>query len=149
MRPKGSIVELVDSGLFILATNPWTSGRLASIARREGYVVKSNVIVRRSPPWSKRRLYLHGMSKRQLERIIDFKETILAARRAGKIGEGRPAPLAIVEKYGRKKPRVYKSKAKPIEQLEAEITKLREALARAPEKVPAVAPAPGIGRVLE
>jgi len=146
-RAKEGIVELVDSGLFILATNPYTSGKLASIAREHGFRVKSRTIIRRSPPWSKARLYLAGMSRKQLEQIAKFMETIIEGREAGKIGEGKPAPVYIRKKFGMRKPRVYVSKAKPLEDLRADLAKIREAIAKAPEKVPAVAP--GVGRVLE
>jgi hypothetical protein len=148
-RAKEGIVELVDSGLFILATNPYTSGKLASIAREHGFRVKSRTIVRRNAPWSKARLYLAGMSRKQLERIAKFIEAIIEGRETGEIGEGKPAPVYIRKKFGMRKPRVYVSKAKPLEDLRAELAKIREAIAKAPEKVPAVALAPGVGRVLE
>jgi hypothetical protein len=145
MRPKGSVLELVDSGQYILATNPYTSGKLASTAREHGFRIRSPTIVRRNAPWSKARLYLHGMSKKQLERIAKFIETIIEGREAGEIGEGKPAPVYIRKKFGIRKPRVYVSKAKPMETLRKELAKIREAI----EKAPVVATAPTAGRVLE
>jgi hypothetical protein len=144
---RGDIVELIDSGLFILATNPYTSGKLASIAREHGFRVKSRTIVRRNVPWSKARLHLAGMSRKQLEHIAKFIETIIEGREKGEIGEGKPAPVYIRKKFGKRKPRVYVSKAKPLEVLRAELEKIREAIAKAP--VAPLAPVPGIGRVLE
>jgi hypothetical protein len=148
MRANGLYTELIDSGLFIKATNPHLSGKLAEIAKEHGFRVKSPAIIRRSPPWSKSRLYLHGMSRKQLERIAKFIEAIIEGRETGQIGEGKPAHVFIRMKFGKRKPRVYVSKAKPLEELRAELAKIREAIAKAPEKVPAVAP-PGVGRVLE
>ena len=151
-RAKEGIVELVDSGLFILATNPWTSGKLASIAREHGFRVKSRTIIRRSPPWSKTRLYLNGMSRKQLERIASFIELIAEGVEKGEIGEDKPASRYIRMRLGVKKPRVYVSKAKPPAVLRELARKIREVATKAPEKVPAVAPlAPtaGVGRVLE
>jgi hypothetical protein len=146
MRAKGVTVELIDSGLFITATNPYLSGKLAKIARELGFTVKSTMIIRRSPPWSKARLYLNGMSRKQLERIASFIELIAEGIERGEIGEGKPASRYIRMRLGVRKPRVYVSKARSPSVLRELANKIRgiTPVPRAP--VPTV---PTVGRALE
>jgi hypothetical protein len=146
MRAKGAIAELIDSGLYIMATNPFLSGKLASIAREYGFRVKSPTIIRRSPPWSKARLHLHGMSRKQLERIASFIEIIAEGIEKGEIGEGKPASRYVRMRLGIRKPRVYVSKARPPSVLRELANKIRGITPAPRAPAPAVA---GVGRVLE
>jgi len=130
MRAKGVFQDMIRTGEYITAANPWMSGRLESVARQLGFVVKAPAIIRRAPPWAKARSYYAGMSAKQLERIAAFTEAIIEAREAGRLGrkaEGKLlAPEVIRQKFGPRKPRVVPSKAKPLEQLRAVATSARE-----------------------
>jgi hypothetical protein len=137
MKVRNLGMQLIESGLYVKAENPWNSGLLAKVAKELGFRVDPNSqVVRKSPPWSKARLYLAGMSPKQLEVIAKFIDAIATARERGVLGrkvEGKKlAPEVIREAFGPRKPRAFRSKAKPLEQLREEARKIREAIAVAP-----------------
>jgi hypothetical protein len=99
MKVNGVIAELVDSGLFTVATNPWLSGDLAQIASREGIIPKSTYVIKRTPAWSKKRLHLRGLRSNQREVIARFLETIAEGIDAGQIGKGKPASVYIKKAF--------------------------------------------------
>jgi len=88
MKVNGAIAELVDSGLFTVATNSWLSGDLAQIAATEGIKVKSYYVVKRTPAWAKRRLHLRGLRSNQREVIARFIEKVAEGMDNGQIGKG-------------------------------------------------------------
>jgi len=134
MRAKQAVTELIESGLYTLASNPYLTGDLRKIAEEHKFRIKSATIVRRKPPWAKTRLHLAGMSKKQLERVGAFIEAIIEGREAGEIGEKKPASRWIRLKFGERKPRVYVSKAQPLEDLRRRLARIKEALGKAPKE---------------
>jgi hypothetical protein len=99
VKVNGAISELVDSGLFTISTNPWLSGDLAQIAAREGIVVKTYYVVKRTPAWSKRRLHLRGLRSNQREVIARFIEKVAEGIDNGQIGKGKPASVYIKKTF--------------------------------------------------
>jgi hypothetical protein len=99
MKLYGVIAELVDSGLFTVARNPWFSGDLAQIAETEGLHPKTFYIVKRTPAWAKNRLHLRGLRSNQREVIARFIETIAEGIDAGQIGEKKPASIYIKKRF--------------------------------------------------
>jgi hypothetical protein len=99
MKADGVIAELVDSGLFTVATNPWLSGDLAQIASMEGIIPKSTHILKRTPAWAKKRMYLRGLRSNQREVIARFIEKIAEGKDTGQIGKGKPASVYIKKTF--------------------------------------------------
>ena len=153
MRAKGAVAELIDTGLFTLASNPWMSGSLASIAKQFGFNVKSPTIMRKTPPWAKARLHLDGLSPAQLEVIRNFINAVIDAKARGEIGRGAPASIAVKRALtGRRASpelRRARPRAKTVEELRgllSRVSSLIEQKARAPA---VVAVAPAVERRLE
>jgi hypothetical protein len=133
MKVNGAISELVDSGLFTIATNSWLSGDLAQIAAREGIVVKTYYVVKRTPAWSKRRLYLRGLRSNQREVIARFIEKVAEGVERGEIGKKKPASIYIKRTFkGNTVGRTEKPKRTPQElrQLANEIRRMKPARAQ-------------------
>jgi len=131
-------IQLIESGLYVKAENPWNSGLLAKVAKELGFRVDPRAqVIRKSPPWSKARLYLAGMSPKQLEIIAKFVDAIASAREKGELGrkaEGKKLASEVIrEAFGPRKPRSFKSKAKPLEDLKEFARKIREVIAKPEE----------------
>jgi len=94
-----AVAELVDSGLFTLATNSWLSGDLAQIAATEGIKVKTFYVLKRTPAWAKKRLHLRGLRSNQREVIARFIEKVAEGMDRGEIGEKKPASLYIKKAF--------------------------------------------------
>jgi hypothetical protein len=148
VRGDGVRAELIDSGLFTLARNPWLSGDLAQIAAIHKIYPKSTYVIKRTPPWAKRRLHLRGLRSNQRETIARFIETIAEGVENGEIGKGKPASIYIKEKFkGKGAGRTPKPKMTPDE-LRALANKIRAMKpAKAPMRVPAGAR--GVEREIE
>jgi hypothetical protein len=99
MKLYGVISELVDTGLFTVARNPWTNGDLAQIGAREGIYPKTFYIVKRTPAWAKNRLHLRGLRSNQRELIARFIEKVAEGMDAGQIGKGKPASVYIKKTF--------------------------------------------------
>jgi hypothetical protein len=99
MKLYGIISELVDTGLFTIARNPWTSGDLAQIAEREKMYPKTFYYVKRTPAWARKRLHLRGLRANQREVIARFIEKVAEGMDAGEIGEGKPASAYIKKHF--------------------------------------------------
>jgi len=99
MKLYGVISELVDTGLFTVARNPWTSGELKTIGEREGIYAKTFYIVKRTPAWSKSRLHLRGLRANQREVIARFIEKVAEGIDTGNIGKGKPASAYIKKTF--------------------------------------------------
>jgi hypothetical protein len=95
MKLYGTISELIDTGLFTLARNPWFSGDLAQIAKTYQMYPKTFYIIKRTPPWSKHRLHLRGLRSNQREVIARFIEKVAEGIDAGEIGKMKPASAYI------------------------------------------------------
>jgi hypothetical protein len=95
MKLNGSISELIDTGLFTIARNPWFTGDLAQIAQTYNMNPKAFYIVKRTPPWSKNRLHLKGLRRNQREVIARFLEKIAEGIERGEIGKMKPASAYI------------------------------------------------------
>ena len=147
MRADGVRAELIDSGLFTLARNPWLSGDLAQIAATHKIYPKSTYIIKRTPPWAKGRLHLRGLRSNQREVIARFIETVAEGVENGGIGKGKPASIYIKENFkGKTVGRTPKPKRTP-EELRALANKIR---AIKPVAVAAAARVrPGVEREIE
>ncbi len=99
MKLYGVISELVDTGLFTVARNPWYSGDLAQVAEREKMYPKTFYIVKRTPAWSKARLHLRGLRSNQRELIARFIEKVAEGVDNGGIGKGKPASAYIKKNF--------------------------------------------------
>jgi len=129
MKLYGVISELVDSGLFTVARNPWYSGDLAQIAERERLQVKSFYIVKRTPAWAKNRLHLKGLRSNQREVIARFIETVAQGMDEGQIGKNKPASIYIKKNFkGTKVGRTEKPKrtSDELRKLANDIRKMKE-----------------------
>jgi len=133
VRAPGLLAKLLESKVFVKATNPWTHPRLRKILEALGKAPKTDVIIRLAPPWAKSRLYLKGASEAQLERwefaATKFKET------AGLKAEERIPRLHKELATGRR-PR----KARPARDIRPAIRAELEARRRAPAVVAPTAP---------
>jgi hypothetical protein len=142
MKLYGVIAELVDTGLFTVARNPWFSGDLAQIAEREKMYPKTFYIVKRTPAWARNRLHLRGLRKNQRELIARFIEKIAEGMDRGEIGEGKPASVYIKKAFkGTKVGRTEKPKrtSDELRQLANDIRAMKQA------RMPVRAPAGGRG----
>ena len=151
MKVNGAIAELVDSGLFTIATNSWLSGDLAQIAATEGIKVKSYYVVKRTPAWAKRRLHLRGLRSNQREVIARFIEKVAEGMDNGQIGKGKPASVYIKKTFkGTRVGRTEKPKrtSSELRQLANDIRRLKPARER-PLMVAATATARGVEREVE
>jgi hypothetical protein len=140
MKVNGAISELVDSGLFTIATNSWLSGDLAQIASREGITVKTYYVVKRTPAWAKRRLHLRGLRSNQREVIARFIEKVAEGIDNGQIGKGKPASVYIKRAFkGTKVGRTEKPRktSDELRQLANDIRRMKPA--RAPVMATAAA----------
>jgi hypothetical protein len=149
MKVNGAIAELVDSGLFTIATNSWLSGDLAQIAATEGIKVKTYYVVKRTPAWAKRRLHLRGLRRNQREVIARFIEKVAEGVDNGQIGKGKPASVYIKKTFkGTRVGRTEKPKRTPeqLRELANEIRRMKPA--RAPVMAAAAA-ARGVEREVE
>jgi hypothetical protein len=148
MKLYGVISELVDTGLFTVARNPWYSGDLAQIAEREGMYPKTFYIVKRTPAWARNRLHLRGLRSNQREVIARFIEKIAEGIDTGQIGKGKPASVYIKRAFkGTKVGRTEKPK-----RTSDELRKLANDIrAMKPAKIPvrAMAGARGFEREVE
>jgi hypothetical protein len=138
MKLYGVISELVDTGLFTVARNPWYSGDLAQIAEREKMYPKTFYIVKRTPAWSKARLHLRGLRSNQRELIARFIEKIAEGIDTGNIGKGKPASAYIKKAFkGTTVGRTPKPKrtSDELRKLANEIRAMKPA--KAPVRVPA------------
>lgn len=99
MKLYGIIAELIDTGLFTVARNPWYSGDLAQIAEREKMYPKAFYIVKRTPAWARNRLHLRGLRSNQREVIARFLEKIAEGIDTGQIGKGKPASAYIKKNF--------------------------------------------------
>jgi hypothetical protein len=145
VRADGAIAILVDSGLFTLARNPWLSGDLAQIAATYKIYPKSTYILKRTPPWSKKRLHLRGLRSNQREVIARFIETIAEGVEKGEIGKGKPANIYIKENFKVTVGRTPKPKRTP-EELRQLANKIR---AMKPVVATAATRARGVEREIE
>jgi hypothetical protein len=148
MKLYGVIAELVDTGLFTVARNPWYSGDLAQIAEREGMHPKTFYIVKRTPPWAKARLHLRGLRSNQREVIARFIEKVAEGIDAGEIGKGKPASAYIKKTFkGTKVGRTPKPKrtSDELRKLANDIRAMKPV--KAPMRVPAGAR--GVEREIE
>jgi len=151
MKVNGAVAELVDSGLFTLATNSWLSGDLAQIAQNEGIKVKTYYVLKRTPAWAKRRLHLRGLRSNQRELIARFIEKVAEGMDRGEIGKKKPASLFIKREFKGTKvgttPRPKRT-SDQLRQLANDIRKIKPARERA-MMVVATAPARGVEREVE
>jgi hypothetical protein len=151
MKVNGAIAELVDSGLFTIATNSWLSGDLAQIAATEGINVKTYYVLKRTPAWAKRRLHLRGLRSNQREVIARFIEAVAEGVENGQIGKGKPASIYIKKRFkGNTVGRTPRPKrtSDELRQLANEIRRMR--MARAPAVAAAAAAARrGVEREVE
>jgi len=74
------IAGLIDSGLFTVARNPWTNPRMASILRNIGRAPKKQLIIKKTPPWSKARGHLKAGSPDQIRVWTRLTESAIANR---------------------------------------------------------------------
>jgi hypothetical protein len=132
MKLYGTISELIDTGLFTLARNPWFSGDLAQIAETYKMYPKAFYIIKRTPPWSKHRLHLRGLRSNQRELIARFIEKIAEGIDAGEIGKMKPASAYIKMNFkGTKVGRTEKPK-RTTQQLRQLANEIRTMKAKAP-----------------
>jgi hypothetical protein len=151
VKVNGAISELVDSGLFTIATNSWLSGDLAQIAAREGIVVKTYYVVKRTPAWAKRRLYLRGLRSNQREVIARFIEKVAEGVERKEIGKKKPASIYIKKTFkGTKVGTTEKPKRTPeqLRELANEIRRMKPARAQVMAAA-ATAAAGGVEREVE
>jgi len=138
MKLYGVISELIDTGLFTVARNPWYNGDLAQIGKNYQIYPKTFYVVKRTPAWSKSRLHLRGLRSNQRELIARFIEKVAEGIDRGEIGKGKPASVYIKQKFkGTTVGRTEKPKrsTQELRQLANEIRALKTA--RAPIRVPA------------
>jgi hypothetical protein len=123
-----------DSGLYTLADHPWANGKLADIARSEGYKVKQGKVMRRTPRWAKARQHLEGMSSNQLMVLKHLTETIRTAER-DETGKLKVHPTVLVKKAFEKWQKVErKPRRKGLEGIQETLTKINELLAEKLER---------------
>ena len=128
-KAHGLVKDVVSAGLregvYIVAKYPWRSGILAKKAAEHKIPVKYDYIIRLAPPWANSRFGVEVMSKAQKEVITKFARAILEAREAGILGraaEGKKLAFEVIkEKMYTGKPRVFKSRAMPIEKLREKV----------------------------
>ena len=129
-KAHGLVKDIVSAGIregvYIVAKYPWKSGILAKKAAEHKIPVKHDYIIRLAPPWANARYGVYAMSKAQLEVITKFIKAIIEAREAGELGravEGKKLAFEVIkEKLYTGKPRVFRSRAVPIEKLKEKVT---------------------------
>ena len=104
------IAGLIDSGLFTIGKNPWTHPRMQAILRSIGRAPKKQLIIKKTPPWSRARGHLRAGSPDQVRVWMRLTEAAIANR-----GKSLPEFLANMQKslsVGRKaRQRAYKGEA--------------------------------------
>ena len=98
--------ELAKDPYWVIARNPWRSGKLAQYRRRLGKPPAKELLIRHPPPWSKERDYLAAASRYQLEVMLAFGE--VAHETAG-----RPLIERLIEIQRRLKGRRFGRTPKP------------------------------------
>lgn len=106
------VTDMIESGMYVLGVNPWAANpALRHALSAIGKKPKSSMIIRKTPPWAKSRLYKAAFSEKHIEVHRAFAE---ASKEASQ----------FVRSYKEKN----KTKTAPVHE---RIKTFREAMARA------------------